>query len=280
MIIRRSRAPRRLETLPPADFEFGALSASGVIAIPASTNGTYSLPSGNEAGHFAINGTTGEVTLAAGGVGNISGRYTLTRQNGATPTVYTVDIVADCLTVDPTHPYKKKIRAGWGGDGNGDVEYTLTPNKPCLMGHCVGDVQTMPWVLDPGGLTMDADPKPTMRTVNIWDSNNDPAGTASRHVDGAVKNPAVAKGATIDWQAFDERHTNFDVSVQPSFPVSLAGGDVLLLSKSVDAGGIGNSAPKRAYPAIHSVFCLSVLATRPLGKIYRPGIWKIGRAHV
>src|SRR5574343_477049 len=184
MIRNRGRRSSASISAGAPDIEFGALSAAGVIVIPAGSNGTYSLPSGNEAGHFAVSATTGEVTLAAGGVGNISGRYTLTRQNGGTGTVYTVDIIADCLTVDPSHPYKKKINAGWGGDGNGDVEYTLTPNKPCLMGHCVGDVQAMPWALDPGGLTMDAKPKTATRTVSLYTS-----GTGSRHVDGAVKNP-------------------------------------------------------------------------------------------
>lgn len=71
----------------------------------------YSITAGNSSGYFAINSSTGEITLHASGVGNLSGSYILTRHDDSANTdqQITVNIIANTYTVDSQSSYDAVI---------------------------------------------------------------------------------------------------------------------------------------------------------------------------
>jgi hypothetical protein len=132
------------------------------------------------------------------------------------------------------------------------------------------------WLIVPPASTQvsSISPTPNQATVNIF-----PSGTALRWIDGAMKN--IGGQASLDQHALDERFGTtslFNASLHPTFPLSVAAGDRLILSKSVAAPTLGYDADRTLWQ--HSAAVFTFVSALPATPCYRPSIWEVGTGNL
>lgn len=223
---------------------------------------TYTLSAGNEAGHFDINGTTGEITLAAAGVGNLSGPYVLTRRNSVGPTTQeiTITVIPDAVNVDATHPLAETI-------GPDTHSYTLPKSTTCFQ------FTDGTWAVVPPDAGLEITtflPTPAERSVTDYGNT-----TTNYDVDGAQRFGPW----TYDLysQGFDERCRYYSSGLRLTAPITLARGNKILTAKSADVpGSLGGTFNENSRSSvISSANIVTVLDALPdtSQRYYRPGLF-------
>lgn len=187
----------------------------------------YSIIAGNSSGYFAINSSTGEITLHASGVGNLSGSYVLTRHDDVANTnqQITVNIKPNAITVDAAHPLTDTV---------GTDSYSWTLPKPTICFQFVdGTWGTVP--PDDGLEITSWTPAPTTRSVTDY-----AGAVGNKAVDGAE----LLGNWTVDIndQGIDERLPNFVSGLRPSAPLTVTRGAKLLSVKSMNSPSYTNPA--------------------------------------
>lgn len=237
----------------------------------------YSITAGNGSGYFAINSSTGEITLHASGVGNLSGSYVLTRHDDVANTnqQITVNILALTETVDPSHPMSRS----YGGQ-----TFTWTPSRRAHVGDFVDGTG---WVSYDSTAIMvsSVTPVATTSSVTLYDGT-----TGSRAINGMMVNPGTYNaGHQTGVQAFDGRGADaspsfYDAAKLVALPLALSVGDRVLWAKSSSVptktsgnGWPGNSAAY-SYPCLDALYCLTVVASPLTTLHYRPPLYEIGGA--
>lgn len=225
----------------------------------------YSITAGNGSGYFAINSTTGEITLHASGVGNLSGSYVLTRHDDVANTnqQITVNIKPNAITVDAAHPLTDTV-------GTDSYSWTLPKPTTCFQ-FADGTWAAVP--PDDGLEITSWTPAPTIRSVTDY------AGT--------VGNKAVDGGELlgnwtldVDDQGIDQRLQNFVSSLRPSAPLAVTRGSKLLSTKGMDSpsytgGDEAQINSNRRKSCHNSANVLTILDALPdtATKYYCPGLF-------
>lgn len=223
----------------------------------------YSITSGNGAGYFTINSSTGEITLHASGVGNLSGSYVLTRHDDVANTnqQITVNIKPNAITVDAAHPLTDTV-------GTDSYSWTLPKPTTCFQ-FADGTWAAVP---PAAGQSITAfSPAPISRTVTDYDGSS-----GSKAVDGAQVMGSWAFSA-VD-QGIDQRQPHFVTGLRPTAPVSLAAGYKLLTMKSLDTppttgGDVAQAMRKSCLSSAHVVTALNAVPVDMTKKYYRPGLF-------
>jgi hypothetical protein len=215
---------------------------------------TYSITAGNSAGHFDINGTTGEITVSATGEGNLSGPYVLTRFDSTANTTQqiTVNILADVTTVDATHPLTRT---------RGATTFSLPFDR---RANCCEFADGSIGVKLETGLKLNT-PTPVQAQRSVLGYNGI---AATKWVDGSHLIRGRASWTGI--QSLDERHGNFSTAGHPTYPLTLQAGDRLIFAKSLDDPGIN---AQSRWTCWHSGLILTVVDELPTEIVYRPALF-------